>query len=243
MSESDNGSRKISGLIKWFDSKKGFGFIVDHAGGSDVLLHANVLRSFGQSSVAEGARIEAMAAPSARGWQAIEVLSILPPESDTPAPLIDLMSSGAEEIEKLPVLPARVKWFDPFKGFGFANVFGESEDIFLHIEVLRHSGFANLVAGEAIGMKVVHGKRGAMAAAVFSWEWILTHANATGSGSGGGGADVSGGGGQATGGAGDTGPAEQKPAGRSDVARIAGLGGRPPLCIQSPVQVSEISFG
>ena len=41
-------------------------------------------------------------------------------------------------------------WFDKAKGFGFANVFGRDEDVFLHIEVLRRSGLADLQPGEAV---------------------------------------------------------------------------------------------
>ena len=46
------------GTVKWFDPAKGFGFVVADQGGPDILLHANVLRNFGQSSVADRAGIE-----------------------------------------------------------------------------------------------------------------------------------------------------------------------------------------
>ena len=50
------------------------------------------------------------------------------------------------------------------------NIFGNDEDIFVHIEVLRKSGLSNLQAGEAIALRVMEGKRGKMAADVCSWE-------------------------------------------------------------------------
>ncbi len=43
--------------FKWFDPGKGFGFIVSEDSEADILLHANVLRNFGQGSVADNAGI------------------------------------------------------------------------------------------------------------------------------------------------------------------------------------------
>ena len=61
----------VRGSVKWFDPVKGFGFVVADTGGPDILLHANVLRNFGQNSIADGARIELSAQITERGVQAI----------------------------------------------------------------------------------------------------------------------------------------------------------------------------
>jgi CspA family cold shock protein len=74
------------------------------------------------------------------------------------------------DLAKLPLEPARVKWFDKGKGFGFANVFSSSDDVFVHVEVLRASGLSDLAAGEAVCLRIIDGKRGRMAAQVLSWE-------------------------------------------------------------------------
>ena len=63
----------LSGVVKWFDPLKGFGFVVSDEGGPDILLHVNVLRNFGQSSVADGAQIDLMVQETQRGVQATEV--------------------------------------------------------------------------------------------------------------------------------------------------------------------------
>ena len=68
----------------------------------------------------------------------------------------------------------RVKWFDKGKGFGFANIFGSAEDVFLHVEVLRRSGLSDLQPGEALAIRVIDGKRGRMAAEVHAWEAALS---------------------------------------------------------------------
>ena len=101
------------------------------------------------------------------------MVEILPPEGEAGVQIEDISEGDMEMIASLPMLPARVKWFDKVKGFGFANVFERSDDIFIHVEVLRRSGFADLQPGEAVGLKVIDGKRGLMAALVLSWEAAL----------------------------------------------------------------------
>jgi cold shock protein len=163
----------IEGRVKWFDPTKGFGFIVANDGGPDILLHVNVLRNFGQSSVADGAGISARVQDTQRGLQAVEVLSIEPPELQ-PIQLSEEMAPlDHDDLMELPLEPARVKWFDKAKGYGFANIFGRPEDVFLHIEVLRRSGFADLPPGEAVGLRSVEGPRGRMAVQVTPWEVAL----------------------------------------------------------------------
>ncbi|MCA0871292.1 cold shock domain-containing protein [Seohaeicola saemankumensis] len=174
MAEDLSSMYHVKGQVKWFDPTKGFGFVVSDAGGPDILLHVNVLRNFGQNSVADGALIEIVTHRTERGVQAVEVISIAPPERDNSPVLSDFADLDLGEISARPLEPARVKWFDKGKGFGFANVFGRSEDVFLHIEVLRQSGLADLQPGEALAMRVIEGKRGRMAAEVLPWEASMT---------------------------------------------------------------------
>ena len=163
-------TRRVVGSVKWFDPVKGFGFVISDGGGPDILLHANVLRNFGQSSVADGARIEIDVQDTARGVQAVEVFKIEPPDGVEAAMLADFEDIDPEVMRSAPLEPSRVKWFDKAKGFGFANVFGRHEDVFIHIEVLRRSGLADLQPGEAVCLRVIEGKRGRMATEVCAWE-------------------------------------------------------------------------
>ena len=86
--------------------------------------------------------------------------------------LEDSEEFGIPDVSGVEMVPARVKWFDKSKGFGFANIYKSQEDIFLHMEILRHFGFSDLQAGEAIVLQVVDGPRGKMAGAVHSWDNI-----------------------------------------------------------------------
>jgi CspA family cold shock protein len=169
VSDSD-GRRQVQGLVKWFDPGKGFGFVVSDTGGPDILLHANVLRNFGRGSVVDGSEVTIVVQDTQRGLQAVEVLKIVPPAGDDPVPLRDMVDFSPQDIANRPIEPARVKWFDKAKGFGFANVFGKPADVFIHIEVLRRSGLADLQSGEAVGLRIVDGERGRMAVEVVGWE-------------------------------------------------------------------------
>lgn len=46
-----------TGIVKWFNPTKGFGFIQPEQGGSDVFVHISALERAGLSSLNEGQRI------------------------------------------------------------------------------------------------------------------------------------------------------------------------------------------
>ncbi len=165
--------KRVEGRVKWFDPLKGFGFVIADVGGPDILLHSNVLRNYGQSSVADGAHVIVDIQETPRGIQAVTVVEIRPPEDDGTPPLADFEVVDPAVIAAAALEPARVKWFDKAKGFGFANVFGKPEDVFLHVEVLRRSGLADVQSGEALGLRAIEGKRGRMAVEVCPWESAL----------------------------------------------------------------------
>lgn len=161
----------MRGSVKWFDPGKGFGFVVADEGGPDILLHVNALRAYGQSTVCDGALVTVRVQQTERGLQAVEVVEIVPQvewqEGD------DSAAALPEEYLSLPLEPARVKWFDRARGFGFGNVFGRGEDVFIHMEALRRSGFADLQPGEAVALRVIEGERGRQAVMVAPWETAL----------------------------------------------------------------------
>ena len=163
----------VEGTVKWFDAAKGFGFVSRDEGGPDILLHANVLRNYGQTSVADGSRILVHAIATSRGQQADRIEWIKPPEHSGVVPLEDLSEITQTDLEAMEVQAARVKWYDRAKGFGFANAFGATDDIFVHAEVLRASGLADLLPGEALAIRVADGKRGRVFVQVLPWDSVI----------------------------------------------------------------------
>lgn len=160
----------VRGHVKWFDTTKGYGFVVCDDGNGDILLHGNVLRVFGFTSVAEGAEIVLQVQSTDRGRQAVEVLDIVPVASaiDGPVPAVMPPPDASAVLE-----PARVKWFDRVKGFGFVNIYGRPEDVFLHMETLRQYGYGEVVAGDVLAVRVTAGPRGPMVYEVRSWDYVV----------------------------------------------------------------------
>lgn len=64
------------GTVKWFDEKKGFGFITRDAGGEDIFVHYSAITGQGFRSLAEGDRVEFGVAPGQKGMTATNVTRV-----------------------------------------------------------------------------------------------------------------------------------------------------------------------
>jgi CspA family cold shock protein len=71
---------RICGRVKWFDSGKGYGFVVpddpSQTGLKDVLLHVTNLRQAGRESALEGSAIVCDAVRRPKGWQVCAIVEI-----------------------------------------------------------------------------------------------------------------------------------------------------------------------
>ena len=56
-----------SGAVKWFDAKKGFGFITPDLGPRDVFVHISAVTAAGLAELAPGDRLEFELAQSGDG--------------------------------------------------------------------------------------------------------------------------------------------------------------------------------
>ena len=63
------------GTVKWFNNKKGYGFISDEAG-NDVFVHYTGLNMEGFKTLEEGQEVEFEITEGAKGPQAINVVKL-----------------------------------------------------------------------------------------------------------------------------------------------------------------------
>jgi cold shock protein len=61
------------GKVKWFDPKKGYGFIEQEDGGGDVFVHYSDLAGEGYRTLKEGERVKFEVAESPKGKKATQV--------------------------------------------------------------------------------------------------------------------------------------------------------------------------
>ncbi len=62
-----------TGTIKWFDDRKGFGFIEPEGGGEDVFVHFSALQGEGYKTLEEGQSVEFETVKGDKGLQAANV--------------------------------------------------------------------------------------------------------------------------------------------------------------------------
>ncbi len=51
-------SERLLGTVKWFDNRKGYGFILREETGDDIFVHFREIRGDGFKSLFEGQRVE-----------------------------------------------------------------------------------------------------------------------------------------------------------------------------------------
>ena len=83
------------GTVKWFDNKKGYGFIVGPEG-QDVFVHYSQIRVDGFKTLSDNQWVGYELVKSDKGWQARDVSPVVDAPRDEPADTASGPSSSAE---------------------------------------------------------------------------------------------------------------------------------------------------
>ncbi|GAA0531162.1 cold-shock protein [Pigmentiphaga sp. GD03639] len=62
-----------TGIVKWFNAEKGFGFIMPDNGGKDLFAHFSEIQGNGYKSLQENQRVSFIAGQGPKGPQATKI--------------------------------------------------------------------------------------------------------------------------------------------------------------------------
>jgi len=137
--------------VKWYNPKKGFGFVRPDDGNPDAFLHVSAVDACGLDRLPEGARLECTLLEGPKGWEVQSIESVLSVPETTPLPAPDMIADGVRGV---------VKFFNAYKGFGFVTREGDDADVFVHVRTLEQCGLFQLTEGQTVAMEVSTGSKG-----------------------------------------------------------------------------------
>ena len=85
--------REIEGIVKWFNTVKGFGFVTPSDGSNDAFLHLSVLRDAGYSALQPGVTISCVVSSRSKGLQVTRILQV---DESTAEPAPQQTTASAE---------------------------------------------------------------------------------------------------------------------------------------------------
>jgi CspA family cold shock protein len=142
------------GVVKFFNSGKGFGFIQRDDGGDDVFVHISAVERAGLDGLAEGQELEFQLVDRGGKISAsdLQIVGDALPVQKREAPQ-QRQLTGEKAV-------GTVKFFNSMKGFGFITRDDGQPDAFVHISAVERSGLSGLNEGDRVEFDIEVDRRG-----------------------------------------------------------------------------------
>lgn len=158
MAGSNGEAVKLRGVVKWFNSVKGYGFLTEAETGRDAFLHVTILRQMGREDIKPGATITCDCVHGPKGLQVLQIDDI--DLSTAPVSPVHSVDAQAGEAEGGDFVGAVVKWFNAERGYGFVCPERLDKDVFVHAAILRRQGVEVLQPGQNVRIRIGEGPKG-----------------------------------------------------------------------------------
>jgi cold shock protein len=149
---------KLRGVVKWFNSVKGYGFLTEAQTGRDAFLHVTILRQIGREDVKPGATIDCECVQGPKGLQVLRIDEI--DVSTIPAAAPPVGAGEPADPGEGDFIGGVVKWFNAERGYGFVCPERMEKDVFVHAAVLRRQGVELLQPGQPVRIRIGEGPKG-----------------------------------------------------------------------------------
>ena len=168
-----------TGVVKFFNAQKGFGFVVRDDGGEDVFVHISAVEQAGMVALAEGQPLGFTLVDRGGRISATElkidgepmaVTDRGPPRDRDAGPGAprggdrDGGAGGAQRQLTGEKATGTVKFFNAMKGFGFIQRDDGQPDAFVHISAVERAGMSTLNEGDKLEFELEVDRRGKYAA-------------------------------------------------------------------------------
>lgn len=168
-----------TGVVKFFNAQKGFGFVVRDDGGEDVFVHISAVEQAGMVALAEGQPLgftlvdrggRISATDLKIDGEPMAVTDRGPPRDRDAGPGAprggaDRGAGGAPQRQLTgEKATGTVKFFNAMKGFGFIQRDDGQPDAFVHISAVERAGMATLNEGDKLEFELEVDRRGKYAA-------------------------------------------------------------------------------
>jgi CspA family cold shock protein len=165
---------EATGVVKFFNAQKGFGFVVRDDGGEDVFVHISAVEQAGLTGLAEGqpmgftlvdrgGRISATELKI--DGEPLPVEDRGPPRDRDAGPGAPRGGAGGPQRQLTgEKATGTVKFFNAMKGFGFIQRDDGQPDAFVHISAVERAGMPTLNEGDRLEFELEVDRRGKYAA-------------------------------------------------------------------------------
>ena len=165
-----------TGVVKFFNAQKGFGFVVRDDGGEDVFVHISAVEQAGLTGLAEGQPLGFTLVDRGGRISATELkidgepmpVTDRGPPRDRDAGGFGAPRGGAGGAPQRQLTGEKatgtVKFFNAMKGFGFIQRDDGQPDAFVHISAVERAGMPTLNEGDRLSFEIEVDRRGKYAA-------------------------------------------------------------------------------